>query len=239
MSKAKILIVEDESLIADFIAISLEELEYTITAVCNSFDQAMHSIKSDIPDLALLDINIKGNLDGIDLAHELNKLHIPFLFLTSRIDAKSVDRAKLVHPLGYITKPITKISLQTNLEVLTHNLLTNHKKEKSVAFGQNDFYFIKEKDTYIKLPFNSILYAEACDNYSIIYTLTNKYIVSQTLKSIEEKFSSHHFFRAHRSFLVNLAYVEKVLPKHLIIKAKEIPISEASKSELIKLIGTL
>lgn len=239
MSKAKILIVEDESLIADFIAISLEELEYKITAVCNSFDQAILSIKSDIPDLALLDINIKGNLDGIDLAHELNKLNIPFLFLTSRIDAKSIDRAKLVHPLGYITKPITKISLQTNLEVLIHNLQTNPKKEKNVYSEPNDFYFIKEKDTYVKLPFNSILYAEACDNYSIIYTLTNKFIVSQTLKTVEDKLPSQHFFRAHRSFLVNLTYVEKVLPKHLIIKSKEIPISEASKSELIKLIGTL
>ncbi len=239
MSKAKILIVEDESLIADFIAISLEEMNYKVTDICNSFDQAIASIENDAPDLALLDINIKGNLDGIDLAHQLTKYNIPFLFLTSRVDSKSIDRAKLVHPLGYITKPITKTSLQTNLEVLLHNLLTIHKKEKVNTLEQNDFYFIKEKDTYIKIPFASILYAEACDNYSIIYTINSKYIVSQTLKAVEEKFSAHRFFRAHRSYLVNLAHIDKVLPKHVLIKSREIPISEASKSELIKQIGVI
>ncbi|MDX2171779.1 MAG: response regulator [Bacteroidota bacterium] len=238
MSKAKILIVEDDALIADSISDILEELGYEVTAISDTYETALNSIKKQKPDLILLDINLKGNLDGIDLAHQLNKQSIHFIFLTSQVDAKTIDKAKLVYPLGYITKPFTKADLQTNIEIALFKINTDHQPDDlQKADSINEFYFVKEKNNYIKLKFDTILYAEACDSYTIIYTSIGKYMVSQTLKVIEEKFSKHNFYRVHRTYLVNLKQIEKILPKAVLIDNKEIPISENNRAVLLKLLG--
>jgi two-component SAPR family response regulator len=117
MNKFKIIVVEDEALIADNIAEILEDCGYEIPAVCGKVETALVEIEKHKPDLILLDINLKNNLDGIDLAHEINKKYqIPFIFLTSNSDAKTIDKAKLTSPQGYIIKPFTKADLQSNIE---------------------------------------------------------------------------------------------------------------------------
>ncbi len=238
MKKAKILIVEDEALIADGIVDILEELDYEVTSICDTYETAVKSINHQKPDLVLLDINLKGNLDGIDLAHQLNKLLIQFIFLTSQFDGKTIDKAKLVCPLGYITKPFTKADLQTNIEIALFKI-NNLQSPKLNEDVDKSYYFIKEKSNYIKIKFEDILYAEACDSYTIIYTKTSKHMVSQTLKVIEEKFRQHHFYRVHRTYLVNLKLIEKIQPKAIIVASKEIPISENNRSELLTLLGAL
>lgn len=236
MNKGKILIVEDDAIIADCIAADLEELEYEVTCICDSFETSMDSIKKQLPDLVLLDINLKGNLDGIDLAYQFNKQEIPFIFLTSQVDVKTIDKAKLVYPLGYITKPFTKADLQTNIEIALFKTNAENQDSKK-ASANSDFYFVKDKNSYIKLKFDSILYAEACDSYTIIYTVNGKHMVSQTLKVIEEKFSKHNFYRVHRTYLVNLKLIDKIQPKSLMIGNVEIPISDNHRADLLSLLG--
>jgi DNA-binding LytR/AlgR family response regulator len=234
MSKGKILVVEDDAIIADCIAADLEELDYEVSAICDSFETSMDSLKKQVPDLVLLDINLKGNLDGIDLAHQCNKQEIPFIFLTSQVDVKTIDKVKQVYPLGYITKPFTKADLQTNIEIALFKINTENQDSKK---ANNDFYFVKDKNSYIKLKFDSILYAEASDSYTTIYTANSKHVVSQTLKVIEEKFSKHNFYRVHRTYLVNLKLIDKIQPKSVLIGNKEIPISESNRAELLNLLG--
>lgn len=238
MSKSKILIVEDEALIADFIALELEELDYMVLQICDSFETALESVKKEVPNLVLLDINLKGNLNGIDLAHQFNKLNIPFIFLTSQVDVQTIDKAKHVFPQGYITKPFTQADLQSNIEIALFKIAIQNQSQTSQKTGaSSDYYFVKDKNSYIKLKFDSILYAEASDSYTIIYTSNTKHIVSQTLKVIEEKFSKHNFYRVHRTYLVNLKLIDKIQPKSLLIGNKEIPISESNRAELLNLLG--
>jgi DNA-binding LytR/AlgR family response regulator len=238
MNKSKILVVEDDALIADFIAAELEELNYEVTGISDTYESALSNVKSNLPDLVLLDIHLKGNLDGIDLAYQFNKQDIPFIFLTSQVDVKTIDKAKLVLPLGYITKPFTKADLQTNIEIALFKInLDNQTNDEQKTNSINEFYFVKDKNNYIKLKFDAILYAEACDSYTIIYTSTGKYMVSQTLKVIEEKFSKHNFYRVHRTYLVNLRLIDKIQPKSLLIGNKEIPISENHRADLLSLLG--
>jgi DNA-binding LytR/AlgR family response regulator len=97
----------------------------------------------------------------------------------------------------------------------------------------NDHFFIKDKHSLVKVNYADVLYAEACDNYSIIYTKQTKYILSYTLKVVEEKLSLFQFFRTHRSFLVNLKHIEKVNPKEVLVNGKEIPVSENSRARII------
>jgi DNA-binding LytR/AlgR family response regulator len=242
MSKFKIIVVEDEALIADNIADILESCGYEIPAVCGKAEAALMEIEVKKPDLVLLDINLNGNLDGIDLAHEINKrFKIPFIFLTSNSDGKTIDRAKLTSPAGFIVKPFNKADLQSSIEIAIYK--KNQKQLESETTNTNakssTFFFVKEKQSFIKVEYTNILYAEACDNYTIIYTKTGKHIVSQTLKVIEDRLVEYGFFRVHRTYLVNLNSIDRIDVKSLIINSKEIPISEANKADLLKKVSTL
>src|SRR5688572_13500826 len=109
MEKAKVLIVEDEALIADNLGAILEDLHYEVTDICASADEALKSIKSDPPSVCLLDVNIEGEIDGIDLAELIKKkLDVPHIFITSFSDSTTVERAKNTGPAAYIIKPYTQ-----------------------------------------------------------------------------------------------------------------------------------
>lgn len=237
MKKISVLIVEDEAIIADFIYEILTELNYEVIGVADRYENAISLISKTKPDITLVDINLKGNLNGIDLGHFLNNNAIKFIYLTSKSDSITIDKAKLTFPETYIIKPFTKSDIKSNLEIVSHKI--NSKTTNSPATELGDFFFIKEKETYIKIFYKNITHIEACDNYSIIYTQNSKHVISQTLKVIEQKLEPHNFFRTHRSFLANLNLIEKVSTKHVIISCKEIPVSEANRVQLINKLGTI
>ena len=112
MSKARILIVEDEPLIADSIASTLEQHGFEVVAIVDEGEEALQVIEADRPDLALLDINIEGPMDGVELA---SKIDIPFIFLTSYYDQKILNRAKQTQPAAYLVKPYKKEELIANV----------------------------------------------------------------------------------------------------------------------------
>ena len=111
MSKIKIGIVEDEMLIALGISEALKELGYDVTEVANSYTEALEMIVNEKPDILLLDIQLSGHKDGIDLAWKIkNDFQIPFIFLTANADLATVERAKNVSPQAYLIKPFRKIA---------------------------------------------------------------------------------------------------------------------------------
>jgi len=114
----KILIVEDELLVAEDIAFRLKSLGYRITDIVISGHDALSSVKKEIPDLILMDILLKGELDGIQTHEIINKnYNIPLVYLTSFSDEKTFSRAKLTQPFGYIIKPFEERELHTAIEV--------------------------------------------------------------------------------------------------------------------------
>ncbi len=117
-NKKKILIVEDELLVAEDIAFRLKSLGYVITDLLISGEEVLPSIEKEKPDLILMDIMLKGKLDGIQ-THELinRKYKIPLVYLTSYSDEKTFSRAKLTQPFGYIIKPFDERELHTVIEV--------------------------------------------------------------------------------------------------------------------------
>jgi signal transduction histidine kinase/AmiR/NasT family two-component response regulator len=114
----KILIVEDELLVAEDIAFRLKSLGYKITDMVISGEDALSSIEKENPDLILMDIMLKGELDGIQTHEIINKKYsIPLVYLTSYSDEKTFSRAKLTQPFGYIIKPFDERELHTVIEV--------------------------------------------------------------------------------------------------------------------------
>lgn len=126
MPNIEILIVEDEPAIAKYIATTLESNHYKITALAFDHEDALTELKNNTPDLVLLDINLDDEKDGIDIAEIINKnYNIPFIFITSYANSKTIERAKITQPIGYIVKPFTEQDLISTLEIS----LYNHKQK--------------------------------------------------------------------------------------------------------------
>jgi hypothetical protein len=122
MGRAKILIVEDESIVALNIQTRLEGLGYTVTAISPSGEGALQMVAQNCPDLVLMDIKLKGSIDGIEAAAQIRShFQIPVVYLTAYTDEETLNRAKLTEPYGYILKPFEARDLCTTIEVALYN----------------------------------------------------------------------------------------------------------------------
>ena len=231
MSKASIVIVEDEALIADHIEQLLIEAGYQVVGVFDTAEDTLAFFKNNQANIVLLDINLGGSIDGVDIANQLNKLpNLSIVFLTSNTDKKTIDRVKLTTPAGFITKPFTKEDIISNIEIALYKS-TNAKVDNEKP--ASDSFFIKDKSVLIKILYSDILYAEAMDNYSIIYLVNKKHIVPHTLKSLFELLEPFDFIRTHRSYIVNSKKISAISPKSVLIDKTEIPLSENHRSEVV------
>ncbi|HEY9830317.1 MAG TPA: ATP-binding protein [Stenomitos sp.] len=116
--KAKILIVEDESIVAFNIQDRLERLGYTVTGVSSSGESAVQKVEETRPNLVLMDIKLRGIIDGIQAAEQIRKqFQIPVVYLTAYTDEETLDRAKFTEPYGYILKPFEARDLGTTIEM--------------------------------------------------------------------------------------------------------------------------
>ena len=131
MAKARILVVEDEFLVAHDISNMLIELGYEVQAIVPTAEEALASIRSRPPDLVLLDIRLKGPIDGIQAANIIKEeWSIPFIYLTAHADDLTLSRAKTSDPLGYLLKPFEFRELKTVIELAFYK----HEKERQAAF---------------------------------------------------------------------------------------------------------
>ena len=129
MSKLRILIVEDEPVIAENISMYLDNADFEVSGIAYDSLEAKNQLITNTPDAAILDVNLESEEDGIDIAGFINeKFQLPFLFLTSYSDKETLERAKKVKPSGYIVKPFNEKTLLASLEIAISNFISekNH-----------------------------------------------------------------------------------------------------------------
>lgn len=118
MAKTRILVVENEAIVAEDIKFKLEPYGYEVSAIACSGEEGVRQAAASRPDLILMDIRMPGHLDGIEAAAEIKKVSdVPVIFLTAFSDKQTVDRAKVLGPFGFITKPFDERELRTAIEI--------------------------------------------------------------------------------------------------------------------------
>jgi DNA-binding LytR/AlgR family response regulator len=243
----KILVVEDEMIIGAKISMQLTSLGYEVTGILPRGEEAIQHAKENKPDIILLDINLKGKLDGIETAIELqHQAAIPIIYITANSDEATFNRAKSTKPYAFITKPFKQLDLQRAIELTisrmadnTGGLHTTNKPEDEQSFILSDRIFIRYKEKMIKIMLAEILYMEADRNYSRIFTSTREYLLTTTLKTIEEKMSMQLFMRIHRSYLINITHVDEVAESHVMIAKKPVPLGSGMREQLMHRMQTL
>lgn len=136
MGKIRILVVEDEPLVAEDIMGHLQSVNFEPCGIAYDGAQALEMIEKLRPDACLLDITLGSDPDGIAVAHEINKRYrIPFVFLTSHSDRGTIDRVKETRPAGYLLKPFDENDLLTSLEIAMFNHMNaNSKPDLTIEF---------------------------------------------------------------------------------------------------------
>jgi DNA-binding LytR/AlgR family response regulator len=240
----KILLIEDEGIIAADMENMLSEMGYEVLETAMDYDEAIERLNENTPDLILIDINLGGKKDGIDLAAEINeKYSIPFIFTTSYSDGPTVQRANAVNPINYLVKPFKKEQLFTAIEMALLKIAGEKKQDEDKVETEGlvikDALFIKEKYRYTKLSINDILWLKSEGNYVEIHLAEKKELIRMSLSHILEKINRSNFFRTHKSYAVNLDYMTKFEPTVITILESEIPITKSFAEALVKRIEVM
>ncbi|WP_428656093.1 LytR/AlgR family response regulator transcription factor [Runella sp.] len=240
----KLLVVEDDMIIAADIALHLSKLGYEVSGIISRGEEAIRHVETNRPDLILLDITLKGPLDGIETAHAIHRQwNIPIIYVTAYTDEATFARAKKTRPYAYISKPIRAIELQRAIELTISRLADEHPSTSDPApdapFVLSDRIFVRHREKIIKIFIADILYVEADRSYCHLCTTNNEYLLTTPLKVMEDKLPGNCFVRVHRSFLVNLTQVDEVGEGHIGIKGKTIPLSHNLREALLKRIQTI
>jgi DNA-binding LytR/AlgR family response regulator len=241
--KTRILIVEDDMIIAANISVQLSNLGYEVMGIETRGEEAILHALANTPDIILLDINLRGAINGIEVATEIKKSkRVPIIYLTANSDEATFAKAKTTYPHAFISKPFNNLDLQRTIALVVERLKEGGLD--SVDTSENlevleDRIFIRHNGRMAKLLLDDILYIEADRNYSNIVTLTGEYLISTTLKVVENEIKNPMFIRVHRSYMVNITKLDVVADNHMEINRKVIPLSKTFKEHLLKHLHTI
>jgi two-component system response regulator LytT len=207
----KILIVEDQILIANHIKNILNDSDFDKIKMAHNTDDATKEIRVFNPDIILLDINLQGNQNGIEWA----KVHVKnsqIIFISGQIEKETMLKAFEVNPVTYLTKPIKKTDLIAAIE------LANIK-------NKINYVIVKDGFDEVKVNFDDILFLKSDKNYVDIQ-LSNKIItIRNTLDNFYKELDADLFCRVHRSYIVNKSKVTQKKSSSIKVNDFELPIS--------------
>lgn len=242
----KILIVEDNVIIADDMQSMLEEIGYEIVDNVIVYEQAVEVLKSQQVDLVLIDIILASDKTGIDLGKHIRENYdIPFIFVTSNSDRATVENAKTVKPNGYLVKPFEQQDLYTSIEIALSNFIygkqnngggLNEDINEDVPMSNSilkDSIFVKKQHLYYRIQFGDIQFIKADNVYLEVNTVDKKFLVRSPLKDYLEKLPKNKFYRAHKSYIVNVDHIDAINSKDIMINNTLIPISKDFKEFII------
>jgi DNA-binding LytR/AlgR family response regulator len=261
MQSLKILIIEDEVLVAQDLSNLLTDWGYRVVDCCKTGEEAVESFKLHEPDLVLADVQLKGVIDGVETVRQINEIkRVPVIFITAQADHQTVVRAKLTGPASYLLKPFNERNLNISLEIALNNFYqqvsnVNNSQESDrstvsandvklvadVILRKDNMIFIKQNYRFVKLLIDDLVYMESDKNYTNVVFKQQKIVLRLSLQTVLEKFANcDSVIRVHRSYVVNLAHVEEFSENEIILpKNKLIPLTAAYKEDFLSKFSVL
>ena len=237
---ALILIVEDEYIIAEHLRTIIEDLGHEVAGVADRATGALALLRGlpALPAVALLDISLRGELDGIDLAGRLQaEFGLPAVFVTSLADAATVARAKRVRPLGYLVKPFDKQEVYVALEMALDIIATPAAEAVAAAApfaASPTSLFVRDRKQLVRVDFADLCWLEADGNYTTLHTRSGtRYTAVAALKQVEERLPAGEFVRIHKSYLVALAQITALEGQSVTVAGHSIPVGRAYQPALL------
>ncbi len=248
LEAVSLLAVEDDPIQQASLGLTLQEMGYPCVGMEKSGEKALHTFRSEQPDIVLLDIQLKGKMDGIQLGQEINDIRpTPLIYLTSFDDDETYRRARHTLPVAYLIKPVKPASLQSSMEWALRSLVDPKEEiEEKQAWKEdillNDSIFVKIGDRLKRIRCQDIRWIETSGNrYCKIVTYDREAHVRASLLSISEKLAHLPLVRIHRSYLINLDKIEGIHETHQTVDLGdvELPLGDAYKQDFFRRINRI
>lgn len=254
----RLLLAENEPLAARLLAVLVRGLGYEPVGPVATADEAADLFRESLPpvELALLDIGLDGERDGIELAHELRAQRpLPIIFLTSFADEATFARAKQARPAAYLLKPYDAAALQHALELA----LLNHAAGQAaplpfaladepeglatadlpLAWGHGvlleNCLFLRDRGRLVKVCLADIQYVEADNKYCTLVTTTGRYLSRQPLRELALELPARQFVQVQRGYLVNVDFIESFDEGQtaVVVAGATLPLSRSYRDALL------
>lgn len=200
----KILIVEDEPFAAEELKEKLEKLDHEVTGIAESYEEALELIRTNKPELALVDIELKSKLTGIDLSEELNRQGISFIYISSIDDLSVYYKAKTTGPVEYLPKPVNSLSLRyALLEV----------EAEIASLKSRRMHFFHDKNGIKKrIEVEQIVYVKADGMYCQVFfaDATAPWMLSVPMGNLIKDLDHPDLIQIHRSYAINRNYIKNI-----------------------------
>lgn len=235
MEQIKVLIVEDKLLIAEDIAAKLRKHNLDVIGIHDRGEDALAGLDEGLPDLILMDINLAGELDGIETARRIQEKHvIPIIYLSDYTDSNTVNRAKQTLPANFLSKPFQEPDLVRAIEIAFHNARANQPSAVSAPTLLPEHVFLRtDNQSFIKLAYNDILFLEAAKVYCVVVTKDKRHTLSTAMNHIHEQLDNPDFVRVHRSYVINVNNITSLEGNVVHIGEHEIQMSKDYKDALM------
>lgn len=244
-SALNILVVEDEFLVAADIEESLLSLGYKVQNTVATGQGAINEVEKNLPDVILMDIILKGEMNGIEAATTIQRKHnVPIIYLTANADIGTVEKAKISLPYGYIIKPFTDKELQTNIEIARFKF-ENDVKSKIESDQFNRFFhlddskdreqlIVEAQDGLEKVKLPDIYFIEYDGEKCHIHLLNDSIVLKGSLSDLDHRLPDNMFMRVSKSHIINTRKVFMAKMPEIIIsdKMSVITVEESYVDEL-------
>ncbi|RIW15114.1 DNA-binding response regulator [Algoriphagus lacus] len=232
----KVLIIEDEQDLAENISDYLIQHGYEVIGIITTAEDVPEFLDLHQADLFLVDIMLKGNVKGIEIASTIRKKNPKSgILFTTALSAKSVlDKISDTLYDGYLLKPFSLKSLESTLYLISKKL---EKPEENIKSGQKrNLLPIRDKGKIILIDENDIQFIKAEGLYLRIYTENKVYLIRDLLKTFLPKLNEEKFLRIHKSFVINLKKVKGLTSKECTILDQQIPIRRGFYKDFLSLL---
>lgn len=217
---AKIVIIQKNIPLAAKLSIKLNRLGYRITGIFSRAIDALSFIEQELPDIILLDENLKGQLNGMESAKK-NSASVVYFNKNFWNSAKNIQKSLAVKSSSgksTVSKRNEKVSQVNQLQ----------------KFTLNDRIFVRAQNTMVKISIDDIQYIEAERSYCRIFAKNCQYLLVMSLKDLNAKLPEDKFLRIHRSYIVNLSHINEIGNTHLVVASRVLPFSKSTRTELFQ-----
>ncbi len=235
-----IMIVEDEELLASMMEIEVDKLGHHLVAVVTNSAKALEVLNTHTVDIILMDINISGPYDGVELTEMIRSKqhqHVEIIYVTSNHDEMSFRRASRTSPAAFITKPFTEVQLQRSIGLVANKLVEEYPIEKDLGpdLSEEGTLFIKKKNLIKKIAISDIYYLESDGRYCRVYTASEMILANTTLKDMMDRIPKDLFLQCHRRYVINISKVKSInVDEDLIImEERSVPMSRREKDKIL------
>jgi len=240
MSSLRVLIVEDDKSFALEVEMLIDELGYELLKIVDNSSEALQYIQKQQPDLILMDVDIKGGMNGIEVANSIAHLKLPIIFMTASLDIGNYKKAQKLLPIAYLIKPFDALSLQSTIEIAVKKIvqqeeLTEQEYDWSGDEILGDSIFVKKNNRLEKIFLDSIDWIQADGNYCYITIDKKRYAVKISMRKIMKFLAGNLFAQVHKSYAVSLKKIETIdfNENEVIINGKSLPLGRSYKDKLL------